>query len=251
MSRPRCRVLLAAGVSSLLTSVAIAGTTAATSTTEPESGAVEILPPEESFAGATLGEWGARYLEWALGLSEDFRCEDEQYGPVFFLPLRRAAAATSIDCLVPEGKAMYVPLYANFCGSNLPPPNFGRNEEELQACLAALPPLPQTESAVNGQEVDDLDAYTATTPMFNYNHPPDNPYGNMPGVSSQMFVNSAYIIAPSPPGQYVITVTDNFGGLLYDTINVTVEPPQVIEPTETAEAQATDALDATEPPSTN
>jgi hypothetical protein len=41
------------GTSSLLTSVAIAGTTEATSTTEPEPGAVQTVPPDESSAGAS------------------------------------------------------------------------------------------------------------------------------------------------------------------------------------------------------
>ena len=52
MSRLRFRVLLAAGTTSLLTSVAIAGTTEATSTTEPEPGAVQTVPPDESSAGS-------------------------------------------------------------------------------------------------------------------------------------------------------------------------------------------------------
>jgi hypothetical protein len=51
MSRPRSRALIA-GLSSLLaTSVAIADTAAATTTTEPEPGAVEILPSDEAFGG--------------------------------------------------------------------------------------------------------------------------------------------------------------------------------------------------------
>jgi hypothetical protein len=57
MSRPPFRALVAAGVSSLpLTSLAKANTTAATTTTDPQPGAVEIVPPDESFGGATLGQ---------------------------------------------------------------------------------------------------------------------------------------------------------------------------------------------------
>jgi pimeloyl-ACP methyl ester carboxylesterase len=51
--RLRSGRLLAAGTSSLLASVAIAGTTAAASTTEPEPAAVQTVPPDESSAGAS------------------------------------------------------------------------------------------------------------------------------------------------------------------------------------------------------
>ena len=152
MSRFRSRVLVTAGVTSLLTSVAIADTTRATTTTEPESGAVEILPPDESFAGATLGEWAARWEEWTASLPEGFRCEDEQWGPMFFVPVSVGLLVGSVDCVVAEGKAIYVYVYGDFCASTVPPPYFGRNEEELRACVAALPPKPpQLGSAVNGQ----------------------------------------------------------------------------------------------------
>jgi pimeloyl-ACP methyl ester carboxylesterase len=53
MSRLRSRVLLAVWTSSLLASVAIAGSAAATSTSEPEPVAVQTVPPDESSAGVS------------------------------------------------------------------------------------------------------------------------------------------------------------------------------------------------------
>ena len=250
MSRFRSRVLLTAGVTSLLTSVAIADTTRATTTTEPESGAVEILPPDESFAGATLGEWAARWEEWTASLPEGFRCEDEQWGPMFFVPVSVGLLVGSVDCVVAEGKAIYVYVYGDFCASTVPPPYFGRNEEELRACVAALPPKPpQLGSAVNGHQVADLDSYRATSPMFNINVPPDNVSGNTSAVASLMVVHYGYIIAPPPPGDYAITVTNKNRAFNY-TINLAVEAPQIIEPTGTETPQPSEAPDVTEPPST-
>ena len=96
MSRLRFRGLLIAGSSALLlSSLALTDMAVATTEPAPEPGAVEILPPDESFAGATLGEWGARWWQWMVSLPEDIhpaldttgeRCGYGQHGPMFFLP---------------------------------------------------------------------------------------------------------------------------------------------------------------------
>src|SRR5262245_3877352 len=135
MSRRLSRVVFAAGSSALLSSsLAIAGTTMATSTTEPEPGAVQIVPPDESFAGATLGEWGARWFQWFVSLPEDINpgsettgeaCGYGQDGPVFFTPYPSADAtwnSFSYDCVVPEGAAIYVPRWVFDCSSVEAPP---------------------------------------------------------------------------------------------------------------------------------
>ena len=139
MSRLRSRVLLATGVTSLLTGVAIADTTGATSTTEPEPGAVEILPPDESLAGATLGEWGARWWQWAAGLPEGFDCGYGQHGPVFFLPVSRFLVS-SFDCVVAEGTAIYVIVDGEFCSSTVPPPSSGATRRSCKPASTPLPP---------------------------------------------------------------------------------------------------------------
>ena len=166
------------------------------------------------------------------------------------MPVSVGSLVSSVDCVVAEGKAIYVYVYGDFCASTVPPPQFGRNEEELRACVAALPPKPpQLGSAVNGRQVADLDSYRATSPMFNVNDPPDDDSGNRSAVASLMVVAYSYIIAPPPPGVYVITVTNKNRGFNY-TINVSVEAPQIIEPPGTGAPPAMAAPDVTEPPST-
>jgi hypothetical protein len=67
-----------------------------------------------------------------------------------------------------------------------------------------------------------------------------------------MAVDWGFIIAAPPPGEYVIRQTWTRRNTPYTyTVNVTVEAPQIIEPTDTTEAtQATEAPDVSEPPST-
>jgi hypothetical protein len=246
MSRLRSCVLLAAGSSVLLlSSLAINDTTAAT--TEPAP--VEILPPDESFGGATLGEWNAQQLQWAVSLPEGFDCNYGQHGPVFFMP---PGFESSYDCVVPEGTAIQMSVGVNLCSSVLPPPNFGRNEEELRACLDEVGFLAGSVVTVNGQEVSDMDSRVTESPMFNLYFPEYNLITDAAhaahGMGLTMARGTAFIIAPPPPGDYQIVLTD-LNGFSY-TINVTVVAPQIIEPGGTATPQTSQAPDVTEPPST-
>jgi hypothetical protein len=78
-----------------LTLVAGAGVPAIAQDATPTTGEVTILGPDESFGGATLGEWNARWFQWALSFPADVNpnvnpegagCGYGQAGPGFFLP---------------------------------------------------------------------------------------------------------------------------------------------------------------------
>jgi hypothetical protein len=97
------------------------------------------------------------------------------------------------------------------CSSVEPPPYFGRNEAELQACAAAEAyTFPHT-VALNGQELPDLQAYRTTSPLFTLRLSADNLLGAPPGVALAVMAGRSIIIAPPPPGEYEITLTADFG----------------------------------------
>ena len=92
MALPRSRILLVATAPLALTGLAIAQTTQATTA---NTGGVDILAPDEPWAGLTRGEWDAQWWQWAVSMPEDInpnfdttgeRCGYGQSGPVFFLP---------------------------------------------------------------------------------------------------------------------------------------------------------------------
>jgi hypothetical protein len=253
------------------TEPAVVPTEPAVAPTEPavapiEPAPVEILPPSDSYGGATLGEWGARWYQWVVSLPADVNpgsettgqaCGYGQNGPVFFLPIPLSGAPSSMfpyDCVVPEGTAIYVNQFAFDCSSVEAPPFFGSNEEELAACIEARAnPLPSDyEVSVNGQVVDNIESYRTTTPMFTVNVPEGRAEGLSflpPGVALMMVVANGVIIAPPPPGEYAIKVSSE-GDSGY-TINVTVAEPQIVGTTDTTEApQVTEAPSVTAPPST-
>lgn len=146
----RRRALLAAGVSSLvLTTLTVAASSSATSppTTTLDVGALEVLPPGESFAGVSPSEWSARWFQWFLSMPNDFHqspgsnsqpCGSGQSGPMFFLPaFVEHPGMIYVNCVVPEGTAIYLYLANVECSTGEPPPFFGRDEAELRACAAA------------------------------------------------------------------------------------------------------------------
>ena len=159
----------------------------------------------------------------------------------------------SYECVVPEGTAIYVYVSVGNCSSVEPPPYFGSNEDELRACVDSemFELSPDVEASVNGHEVANLDSYRATTPMFTLNVPDDHVIDFFPpGVPLVMAVNHGFIIAPPPPGEYVIRETwlaDNIPSTY--TVNVTVEAPLIIEPG-TPLSQVAEVPEATDAPPT-
>jgi hypothetical protein len=218
-----------------LTGVAVAETGAATALAARE---LEILQPDEPFAGLTRGEWDARWWQWAVSMPEDInpnfdasgeRCGFGQSGPVFFLPGNVVGEGSAeITCVVAAGTAIYVNVVGSECSTVEAPPYFGRTEDELLACAnAALDELPEYQARINGQQVADLDAYRTESPLFTLTFAEDNIFGVDAGVAQSVSASYSLIIAPPPPRQYEIAT---LGALGDTTATVIVEAPQVIEP---------------------
>ncbi len=206
----------------------------------PGTGEVTILAPDESFAGATLGEWNARWFQWAFSFPAEINpnvdpggsgCGYGQAGPVFFLPANFGPPGPTVTCVVPEGVAIYLPLGGANCSTVEPPPYFGRDEDELRACAATATdayPIASHAVSINGQEVPDLASYRSSSPLTPIVFPEDNIFGAPVGTA--LFVSDDYnlLIAPPPPGTYQIDLTA--GPDVVVTYQVNVQAPQIIEP---------------------
>ena len=217
------------------TSVAAASDTAAA--TSPEDAGVEVLTPDASWEEVTRAEWTARAWQWWLSLPNDVNptmtgqgCGYGQAGPVFFLPI--PGELTPLECVVPEGAAIYVTAVYAECSTTEPPPGFGRNEDELVACThAILDDVGITSQvSINGQDVGDLEAYHLASPAFPLTLSEGNLNLAEPGVSLAVAESSNFIIAPPSPGEYEIAISYSSDGREWGiTYTVSVEAPQVLE----------------------
>jgi hypothetical protein len=239
MSLLRSGCVLAALLCSLLTGVAVAETGAAT---VPVTGALEILQPDEPFAGLTRGEWDARWWQWAVSMPGEInpnfdasgeRCGYGQSGPMFFLPGNVVGEGSAeITCVVAAGTAIYVNVAGTECSTVEAPPFFGRTEGELRACAnATLDELPESQAHIDGQAVAELEAYRTESPPFTLTFADDNIFGVEAGVAQSVSAAYSLIIAPPPPGEYEIATS---GALGATTATVIVEAPHVIDAAATA-----------------
>ena len=237
-------LIVTTGVSA--NSAARAGSTVAetTTATTPEAAELEVLPPDESWGGATRGEWDAQWWQRALAMPEDIspytdttgeRCGYQQSGPVFILPGNFVGGIVERTCVVAEGTAIYFFVAGTTCSTIEPPPYFGRTEDELRACAnAGMDEVTDFQATVDGHDVTELEAYRSTSPMFTITFPKDNILGIDAGVGQVVSDAISFIVAPPPPaGEYEITVSTTVPGNsrpVGATITLVVEAPQVIEP---------------------
>ena len=227
------------------TVAATPATLAETSATSPDAAGVEILPPDESWGGLSRGELTAQWWQRAFTMPEEISpytdttgesCGYQQSGPVFLMP-GSLVGSVERTCLVAEGTAIFVGGIGGSCSTVEPPPFFGRTEDELRECVTAVnEEIAEYSLQINGQDVPDLDSYRTTSPLFTIIFPEDNFFDIEPGVANAVAEAISIIIAPPPPGEYVIT-----GSLrhVWESVPTTfsttiiVEAPQVIEPTTT------------------
>jgi hypothetical protein len=245
MSLRRARIPFVAGVifASPLAGLAVAessgatvpDTDAATSVpVPPDSAAVEILPPDASWAGATRGEWAARETQWNIDQpeppAEPKNCGFGHSGPLYFMTLP-FGLNTADTCVVPEGTAILVTVTGGWCSTVGPEHYFGRTEDELRACATAqVDDLTGVEASINGHEVAELEDYLVTSSLFTFTVA-ENSDGMEPGVAQAVVASYNFIIAPPPPGEYVIDSSVDFSGIgMSRTLIITVQTPQVIEP---------------------
>ncbi len=243
-------------------SVSLAGTLAAPTiaqeaTPGTEVAGVTILAPDESYAGATRGEWDARSWQWVVTMPEAInpgfdttgeRCGYGQHGPVFFLPGAYVPESFERTCVVPEGVALFIGIGGSECSTVEPPPFFGRDEQELRACAAAFTgTITDLSVTINGEEVPDLESYRTVSPLFTMIFPEDNFFGVPAGAASSVSDGYSIILAPLPPGEYEITGSTTFAeeDTFESTTRVIVVSPQVLEPVASPEAGTPVATPAT------
>lgn len=150
-------------------------------------------PPGATAHGATPAEWAARWWQWALAIPADQNpildgpCTTGQSGDVFFLAGNFGGSSTR-DCTVPAGKALFFPVADFLCWPSPELPEEGcatpATEAALTACAhGGFDGAEVTMSVtVDGEELDDVEAYRATSAQFSWTTPADEADQLIPGT---------------------------------------------------------------------
>jgi len=179
-----------------------------------------VYPPESAIYGMTYGDWLAAFFQYEFSFPVDNSpvfdntgalCNlGQSGGPVFFLnssvvpgvPITRT-------CTIPYGKALYIPNVGAECSNLEGAPFHGGNGPELRACVGTFTDGIDRKSmkiTVDHKKINNLQAYRAQTPVYNFIMPPDNNILGLPGVTSGFSVADLYavMLRPLPPGFHVI-----------------------------------------------
>ena len=214
----------------------------------PAAGGVTLFPPDGLVYGAMHSEWSARHWQWTASFPVPINpghdvtgstCGYGQSGPVFFIPRNFP------PCTVPAGLALYIPIAGTECSTVEPPPYFGRDEAALRSCAAAeVDRYTGIVVRVDGQDLPDIEAYRASSPLFTLALPENNVLGVPAGVSQAVADGYQMILAPLSAGEHEIMahveLTD--GTVLPDKVlQITVVSPTVVNPGATPEFSTPEA----------
>jgi len=207
-----------------------------------------VIPPHGRPYGLTYGEWGAQWWRWAYSFplaqfpplqSGEVDCSLGQSGSVWFLAVTVGQGPVTRSCTIPAGKALFFPIITYLNDYPCPDPNFqpppGQTLEEFltEGAAAIIDAVTQLEVVVDGQHLNDLFSYRATSRLFTFTADPSL-VALDPCVTgtSQFGVTDGYwiLLRPLSPGPHTIffhAVLDFGGGNTFEvqvTYNLTIAP---------------------------
>lgn len=99
---------------------------------------------------------------------------------------------------------LYVEVLGADCSTLEEAPFYGGNEAELVACAQNL--VPQgLQASIDGVQIQNLDQYFFTSPMYRFTNPEDNLLGVAAGTVGESVGSGAYlIISPLSLGSHAI-----------------------------------------------
>jgi hypothetical protein len=235
-----CGMLLAIGLGLGLTSQV-----AARNEGNPNPG---VIPPQARAYGLSYAEWGAQWWRWAYSFplaefpplqSGELDCGLGQSGPVWFLAGTTGQGPVTRSCTIPAGKAIFFPIISYLNDYPCPDPNFrpppGETLEQFltEGAEAVIDLVTQLEVVVDGQSMNDLFSYRATSHLFTFIADPSLvAFDSCVTGTEQDGVTDGYwiLLRPLPTGPHTIfihAVLDFGGGSTFEvqvTYNLTIGP---------------------------
>ena len=180
-----------------------------------------VLPPDSRVQGLTYGEWSARDEQYILTIpasqspftgATGTHCIFKQVGNVAMI-LGDTSIGVPLECQVSAGTMLFFVIVANECSTLEPPPWYGGNEAELRACAQSLVPE-NLQASIDGVEVQNLDQYIFTSPLYEFTVPEDNIFGVPAGSTGESVSYGAWLLlAPLNPGPHTIYLYGSYPSL--------------------------------------
>jgi hypothetical protein len=173
-----------------------------------------------TFLGKTVGEWSAKWWQWALAIPASVNpmldstgafCNVNQKGPAWFLAGVFNGGDADRNCAVPKGKYILFPVVNSFwINSAWDDPH--TETEYRQFANDFLPPSigGDLEATLDGQPIifnPRTPIVRSQSPVFTANFPIDNVFGLDPnGLTGYPIVSDGFwvMLSPLAPGEHVL-----------------------------------------------
>jgi hypothetical protein len=184
-----------------------------------------VLPPNARVKGLTLGDWGAKEWQALFAIPAEQNPLLGHLWPTCYLERIKNVGvgvaygpSGSSECEMPTGMMLYVPVLGSEC-SSIEEPTIGGSEEELRACVLNLVP-DNLNATIDGIDVQNIEDYTALTPLFQFDLPEDNILGAPAGTYDSIGYSTGFLLAPLSRGEHTIHVHGEIpnGSFAYDWI---------------------------------
>lgn len=161
--------------------------------------------------GVSYGEWTAKWWQWLLSTPQPNNpltdttgknCGQNQNGPVWFIPGTEGGAATR-TCTIPAGKAILFPIINAECSFSERPTL--KTESDLSQCAKSQNnPTTNLQASVDGVNLQQLDKYRVTSPLFNLTFPAKNIFGSPVGTTQAVADGWYVFLQPLASGKHEV-----------------------------------------------
>jgi hypothetical protein len=199
-----------------------------------------VVPPNSNEFGNPYGEWSGRWWQWLVSIPEatnpnldttGANCDKGQSGQVWFLAGTFGDKAYTRRCTIPGGNDLLVTPFTTLDGELGPKvgdcsPN-QCDINVLRELAAAGMDNPQSlEVTVDNSQVNNLDQYRVTSPVFDATFPKGAIFKIPPGLHGPLVSDGYFVLLkPLSPGMHTIHLKGvaNGGGFVSEvTYHLTV-----------------------------
>lgn len=181
-----------------------------------------VFPADSRPYGMSYAEWSAEWWEFTLRVP-NFDPVAEGHAPncrpsddprVWFLVgIFNPDASRAIECVLPAGAALFLPVLNVGCSSVEAPPFFAPTAETQRACATALfANTTDIRAAIDGRPIADPLAFRVVSPQFAIAPlPADNRLGVTAGLSGTGVADGVYLmVRPLRRGVHTIDIAGRF-----------------------------------------